>query len=58
MLGGFVCKPLLNCDAYMKIDQDPDHEFTFSGMDDKVRLNYKDSHPVGTIITYESFGLY
>jgi DNA polymerase/3'-5' exonuclease PolX len=56
MLGGFVCKPLVNHDTYMTIDQDPDHEFTLSGMDDDVRLNYKSSHPVGTIITYECSG--
>ena len=56
MLGGFVCKPLVNHDTYMTIDQDPDHEFTLSGMDDDVRMNYKISHPVGTIITYECSG--
>ena len=56
MLGGFVCKPLVNHDTYMTIDQDPDHEFTLSGMDDDVRLNYKETHPVGTIITYECSG--
>lgn len=56
MLGGFVCKPLVNHDTYMTIDQDPDHEFTLSGMDDDVRMNYKETHPVGTIITYECSG--
>ena len=56
MLGGFVCKPLINHDTYMTIDQDPDHEFTLSGMDDDVRMNYKETHPVGTIITYECSG--
>ena len=56
MLGGFVCKPLVNHDTYMTIDQDPEHEFTLSGMDDDVRMNYKGTHPVGTIITYECSG--
>lgn len=56
MLGGFVCKPLVNHDTYMTIDQDPNHEFTLSGMDDDVRMNYKETHPVGTIITYECSG--
>ena len=56
MLGGFVCKPLVNHDTYMTIDQDPDHEFTLSGMDDDVRQNYKESHPAGTIINYECSG--
>ena len=56
MLGGFVCKPLINHDTYMTIDEDPNHEFTLSGMDDKIRENYKKTHPVGTIITYECSG--
>jgi len=55
-LGGFVCKPLINHDTYMTIDQDPNHEFTLSGMDDKIRNNYKQTHEVGTIITYECSG--
>ena len=56
MLGGFVCKPLLNHDTYMTIDEDPNHKFTLSGMDDKIRKNYKKTHPIGTIITYECSG--
>jgi len=55
-LGGFVCKPLINHDTYMTIDNDPNHEFTLSGMDDKIRENYKKTHEVGTIITYECSG--
>ena len=55
-LGGFVCKPLINHDTYMTIDDDPNHEFTLSGMDDEIRGNYKQSHEVGTIITYQCSG--
>ena len=56
MLGGFVCKPLNNHGTYMTVDKDPNREFTLSGMDDDVRMNYKETHPVGTIITYECSG--
>ena len=56
MLGSFICRPLKNHDTYMSIDEDDDHIFTLSGMDDKVRKNYKRTHPVGTIITYECSG--
>jgi len=55
-LGGFICKPLINHDTYMTIDDDPNHEFTLSGMDDEIRSNYKQTHEVGTIITYECSG--
>ena len=41
MLGGFVCRPLKNMDTYHLIDKDENHEFTISGMDDEVRMNYK-----------------
>ena len=57
MLGGFVCKPLINNDTFHSIDNDENHEFTISGMDDEVRSNYKISHPIGTIISYEHSGL-
>ena len=56
MLGGFVCKPLINKDTYHIIDKDEHHEFSISGMDDEVRENYKESHPIGTIISYEHSG--
>ena len=56
LLGGFVCKPLINHDTYMTVDEDESHIFTLSGMDDKVRKNYKRTHPVGTIITCECSG--
>ena len=56
MLGGFVCKPLINKDTYHIIDKDEHHEFAISGMDDEVRGNYKESHPIGTIISYEHSG--
>lgn len=56
MLGGFVCKPLINMDTYHLIDKDENHEFTVSGMDDEVRENYKITHPIGTVITIEHSG--
>ena len=56
LLGGFVCKPLINHDTYMTIDDDENHIFTLSGMDDKIRKNYKRTHPEGTIITCECSG--
>ena len=57
MLGGFVCKPLINHDTFHSIDNNEHHEFTISGMDDEIRENYKISHPIGTIISYEHSGL-
>ena len=57
MLGGFVCKPLINNDTYHYIDDNENHEFTISGMDDNVRENFKLTHPIGTIISYEHSGL-
>jgi len=56
MLGGFICKQLINHDTYMSIDEDEDHDFSISGMDDAIRGSYKSSHPVGTIISYEHSG--
>jgi len=56
MLGAFICKPLLNKDTHSTIDHDESHIFTLSGMDDDIRTHYLDSHPVGTIITYECSG--
>lgn len=56
MLGSFICRPLINHDTYMSIDEDDNHIFTLSGMDDKIRKNYLKSHPKGTIITYECSG--
>jgi len=56
LLGSFICKPLINRDTYMSVDPDDEHIFTLSGMDDKIRRGYKNSHPEGTIITYECSG--
>ena len=56
MLGGFMCKPLINHDTYMSIDEDTDHSFTISGMDDEIRAKYLKTHPIGTIISYEHSG--
>ena len=56
MLGGFICKPLINHDTYHVVDQDEKHEFALSGMDDEIRENYKMTHPIGTVISYEHSG--
>ena len=56
MLGGFMCKPLINHDTYMSVDEDTDHAFTISGMDDEIREKYVKTHPIGTIISYEHSG--
>ena len=55
-LGAFVCKPLTNQGTHQIIDENPDHEFAISGMDDEVRDSYLETHKVGTIITYEYSG--
>jgi len=56
LLGSFICKPLINHDTYMSIDNDENHIFTLSGMNDIIRNNFKVSHPEGTIINYECSG--
>ena len=56
MLGGFICKQLINHDTYMSIDENEDHIFSISGMDDAIRSTYKETHPIGTIISYECSG--
>ena len=56
MLGSLICRPLKNHDTHMSVDQDDEHIFTLSGMDDTIRKNYKRTHPVGTIITFECSG--
>ena len=57
MLGGFVCQPLINMDTYHVIDKKEGHVFTVSGMDDETREKYKETHPVGTIISITHSGL-
>ena len=57
LLGAFVCKQLLNHGSYSSIDENKDHIFSISGMDDDVRNSYKDTHPLGTIISYEHSGI-
>ena len=56
ILGGFVCRPLINYDTYSVIDSDENHEFSISGMNDEIRESYKQTHPIGTLITYEYSG--
>lgn len=57
LLGAFVCKQLMNHGSYSSIDENKDHIFSISGMDDDVRNSYKDTHPLGTIISYEHSGI-
>ena len=56
LLGAFICKPLINHGPYSSIDDDPNHVFTLSGMDDGIRANYLESHPIGTLLSYECSG--
>ena len=55
-LGALICRPLKNHDTYSSADLDDDHIFSISGMDDAVRKSYKETHPIGTIISYEHSG--
>lgn len=55
-LGAFECQLLINFDTYQAIDEDPSHKFSMSGMDDEIRENYKKTHPVGTIVSFECSG--
>lgn len=55
-LGAFVCRPLRNMDTYHVIDKDENTEYSVSGMDDEVRESYKETHPIGTVITIEYSG--
>ena len=48
---------LINYGNYSVIDKNEGHEFTLSGMDDEIRSNYLETHPEGTIITYEYSGI-
>ena len=57
LLGAFVCKQLVNHGSYSSIDENKDHIFSISGMDDDVRNSYKETHPAGTIISYEHSGI-
>ena len=56
ILGGFICKSLINMDTYHLIDKDENHEFSLSGMDDSVRNDYETTHPIGTVISITHSG--
>jgi DNA polymerase/3'-5' exonuclease PolX len=56
LLGAFICKPLVSYGNYSVIDDNENHIFTLSGMDDEIRENYLETHPEGTVITYEYSG--
>ena len=47
---------MINNDTYSSFDENEDHLFSISGMDDDVRKSYKSTHPIGTIISYEHSG--
>lgn len=53
MLGAFICQPLISKGNFHILDKHKNHEFAISGMDDGVRKDYENTHPIGTIITYE-----
>lgn len=50
-LGSFICAPLTNMDTYHLRDKDPNHEYSISGMDDSVRNDYEETHPIGTVVS-------
>ena len=56
MLGAFICNPLINKGNYQIINNDKSLQFSISGMNDSIRLSYKDTHPIGTIFTYSYNG--
>tara|TARA_B100001094_G_scaffold240539_1_gene236216 strand:- start:532 stop:1683 length:1152 start_codon:yes stop_codon:yes gene_type:complete len=56
MLGGFLCQQLINMDTYHLVDKNKGHDFSTSGMDDKIRDNYEVTHPIGCVISFEHNG--
>ena len=56
MLGAFICRPLNNKDDHFIRDMNKDNEFAMSGMNDSVRTTYEETHPIGTIVTYNYNG--
>lgn len=56
MLGAFQCKPLINAGNYQVVDDNPEHIFAISGMNDEIRENYKETHPINTIVTFQYAG--
>jgi len=53
LLGSFVCRPIINSDDVHTLDENDNHIFSMSGMNDDIRKNYMETHPIGTIITYK-----
>jgi len=53
MLGSFICQPIIDNDGQKYKDENLEHIFNISGMDDEIRKNYRQTHPFDTIITYE-----
>ena len=53
MLGSFICQPIITVNSQKVLDTNLSHVFNISGMNDEVRENYSQTHPIGTIITYE-----
>ena len=40
----------------MTLNENKDHEFANQDLDDSIRENYEETHPIGTIITFECYG--
>ena len=53
MLGSFICQPIVDNDGQKYKDENLEHVFNISGMNDEIRKNYRQTHPFDTIITYE-----
>jgi len=57
ILGGFICRSLINMDTYHLIDLNENREFSLSGMDDSIRNDYETTHPIGTVISITHSGI-
>ena len=52
-LGSFVCKMILYTNGYYTVNTNEKQTFCLSGMNDETRNDYENTHPIGTIITYQ-----
>lgn len=53
ILGSFICAPIKDA----SVQNDKSLYFAISGMNDIIRENYKETHPIGTIVTYNYSGM-
>jgi DNA polymerase/3'-5' exonuclease PolX len=53
ILGSFICAPIKDT----TVINERSLYFAISGMNDIIRKNYKETHPIGTIVTYNYSGM-